>query len=406
MAEGRHIVPVTVSQLLKTSNNELGNALSSVKSMLESGQAYRLAPETITWYNGITDNGTRADEKIARANGTPWSPPSVPLPPPEYVTYQTTQYNLSDPASLSALNAARSRNGEAPVPGQTNSNQQQMSSPTTNSSGVRYDVPSYVNGQLVPGNYAPGTPQTFGTPSGSTSSSGGSSFNASTVGLPPEFQELYSQLETYLAELNRRGQVLNPNIEITPEQVLQFTQQAESEINPYFSGQLKLSKESLMNSLGYTKDEILRSEADAERKYGRNLQGVGETMAESGFAQSGRRNIAEQDLAYDTQRSLEDTRRQFAQSAGNAARSFAQQFGTSELPSISMGAAPTVTPGSAKFGRTASELPLYQLSGDVYNGLIGEQEFARRGSVKTRASELEGAFRSNEALKQARALTL
>lgn len=234
----------------------------------------------------------------------------------------------------------------------------------------------------------------------------GNQSTADLSGLPPELVGLYTQLEDYLDELEKKGMVLNPNVEITPEKLQEFTKQAETEINPYFSSQLKLSRESLLSDLGYSRQQIQLKEQDLERQYGKQLKGIGEQAAETGFAQSGRRVMEEKDLAYQTQRTLDDTRGAFAQNAGNAARTFAQQYGTSELPGFNLTSAPRALAGESTFQKDTREIPLYNLSSDVYDGLIGEQEFNRRGSVRNRASQLEEAFRTQQGTNQQRNLIL
>lgn len=229
---------------------------------------------------------------------------------------------------------------------------------------------------------------------------------AANDALPPELQGLYDQLEQYLEELKKRGQVLNPNIEITPEKLAEFLSQAETEINPYFAGQLKLAKDTLINTLQYSKNALLQNEAQTARLYDRNLRGLGETAAEQGFAQSGLRKRDEGVLAQETNDAIQQAREAFSFNAGNAARGFAQQYGSAELPSLNLGQTPTFNAGQYGFQKTGRNLPLYELDPSVYDGLIGSQEFARRGAVQSRASELESAYRTQQALDQQRQLIL
>lgn len=252
----------------------------------------------------------------------------------------------------------------------------------------------------------PSTSGTSGNAAGSSSTTGTTGTGTSTTGLAPEFQAIYDSLDKYLSELEKRGQVLNPNIEITPAQAAEFLAKAQNEINPYFQGQIKMAKDSLLASLGYTKEELANTESDLERKYGTSLRTLGENAAETGFAQSGRRIFDENTLAQDTASTIGANRRQFANQAGNLARTFAQTYGTSELPSFNLGAAPQVASGESKFGRSLTESPLYQLSPDVYSGLIGSEEYKRRQAVSSRASELENAFRTTQGISQARTLML
>ena len=224
--------------------------------------------------------------------------------------------------------------------------------------------------------------------------------------MPEAFTALFSVLVNYLEELKKRGQVINPLVEITPEKTAEFMSKAEFEINPYYASQVKLAREGFLRSLGYTRDEILSQEQDAERKYRSSVRQLGEQLAETGFAQSGARQLGEQELAEQTQRDLERARRKAEFDIGSEAREFAQKYGTEQLPAETITETPRVLPSQLSFERTGRTLPLYSLSPDVYQGLIGEQEFQRRGNVGTRASQLEEAFRTKEQLKQQRQLTL
>lgn len=245
-----------------------------------------------------------------------------------------------------------------------------------------------------------------GSGSGSSGSSGGFSLGIDISGLPPEFQEIYTQLEGYLGELQKRGQVINPNVQITPDKIAQFISQAEKEINPYYANRLKVAKEGFLREVGYTAEEITRQEKLDEQTYQRNLQGLGEQSAESGFAQSGRRIQDEQDLAQGTQEAIDARRRSAAFQLGSQARQFAQQFGGAQTPNFNIPDAPGVFAGENKFAQSGRTLPFYQLSPEVYDGLVGEDEFQRRAQVAGRTSELEEALRTTQGIDQARRLTL
>ena len=166
-----------------------------------------------------------------------------------------------------------------------------------------------MSGNITGGNSGTGTVPSGGTSGGTTGgTSGGTTPDLSS--LPPELQQLYTQLETYLKELEKRGQVLNPNIEITPQKMAEFLKQAETEIAPYYANLLKTSRDSLYQTLGFTRDQVLINEQRLEQQYGKNLRGLGETSAEQGFALSGLRQRDEGELATDTQQVIDDSRRQ------------------------------------------------------------------------------------------------
>lgn len=248
-----------------------------------------------------------------------------------------------------------------------------------------------------------GTPGAF-QQGGSSGEGGIPDFNLTPTG-NPEMDAMLKTLQTYLNELKARGQVLNPNIDITPEKAAEFLAKAESEINPYYQGQLKMAREQLLSSAGYAKDQLEQYERQLASQYNLQHKQLGEQAADQGFAQSGIRKQGETQLATEVQDRLTLNRQQLQNQLGNVARSFAQNWGTSELPGLNISRTPQVT-GMGSFQTDSSTQPFYSLSPEVYNGLIGTEEFNRRGAVQQRVSQLESAFRTQGAIDQARKLIL
>ncbi len=224
----------------------------------------------------------------------------------------------------------------------------------------------------------------------------------------PQLQAMGESLritQQYLDKLVEQGKTINPSVEITPEQTASFLAQAQREIDPYYASQLKIARENLLSSTGYTADQITAQEANWEKQYGKALKTAGETAAESGMALSGERQLGETELAQGTQEQIDQARKQAQYGAGQSARQFAQEWGTAQLPTPTLGATPQVQAGQSAFVRGSSASPFYQLSPDTYSGLVGTQEYNKQVAEKTRASELEGAFRGQQELKT-RSLTL
>lgn len=267
----------------------------------------------------------------------------------------------------------------------TNTAPAQATEPTATPGGGTTGAPPIAQGGTVNGNTTPADIST----------------------LPPEFQALYSQLNTYLQQLQQRGQVLNPNVEITPAQTAAFLQQAKNEIDPYYQSQLKLATDTLTSSLNYASQQEQTAEQRLQQTYGRSLEGIGSTAADQGFAQSGIRQRNESDLAYNTNNQMQDARNALTQNSNNAARSFAQLWGTNSLPSqLITNEIPRAIAGQPNFAQGGGTTPLYQLSPEVYAGLTGTQQYQQNADVANRASQLESAFRSNQAVDQGRQLTL
>ncbi len=220
------------------------------------------------------------------------------------------------------------------------------------------------------------------------------------------YAELYKQLKGQLDALQKKGQVINPNVQITPQKLGEFMSQAAKEIDPFYASQLKIAKDSFLTSIGYSKDQILREEAEVERQYGTQVRNIGENAAEQGFAQSGRRKLDEQNLATDTQNQIDSGRRSLSYQAGQSARQFAQQYGSSSLTNPTLSGAPRVLAGQSAFEKSGGENPFYQLSPEVYQGLVGSQQYEQDASKRRRASELEEAYRTQQGISQQRALIL
>jgi hypothetical protein len=248
-----------------------------------------------------------------------------------------------------------------------------------------------------------------GTASGSSGTSSGSTSGGSSGGSTAQdpMTLVLDQIQAYLDKLATLGQTINPNVEITPAKAAEFLSQAEREIDPYFASQLKLAKEGFMRSIGYTAEDITRNEKEMEKKYGQTVRQLGSSLAEAGMTLSGERNLQEQNLAQDTQSQMDQNRRLASFNAGTAARQFAGEWGSSAVQNApNIAAAPRVLAGQESFASSGSSNPFYELSPDVYNGLTGSQQWNRQTQVRSRAAELENAWRQSEYLKSARALTI
>ena len=217
--------------------------------------------------------------------------------------------------------------------------------------------------------------------------------------------QLLQQTQQFLDNLIQQGQTINPQIEITPEQTAQFLTQAQAEISPYYASQMALAREGLLRDAGYTSDEIARSEAETEKKYGQNLRTLGVNAAESGMALSGGRQLDEQNLAQDTQSAIDQNRKLQEYNMGNKARTFAGEWGGEDLPEFSYSSAPKVTAGVGSFSRSLDTKPFYNISDSVYQGLKGSKDYEQEVAQRTRGSELGEAWRTKEE-NRVRSLTL
>lgn len=202
----------------------------------------------------------------------------------------------------------------------------------------------------------------------------------------PSVQGLSSaQIEQVLQNMTNQGMVVNPNKNLTELDVAEFMRRAESEVAPYYAEQLRIGREQYLRAAGYNTDQIVENEKNLEQKYGKELRTQTEQFAESGFAQSGRRTLADENLASAYQSSIGEGRRKLAYDEGNRALEFAKTYGSTGFNQInfpSPGAQPRVLPGVSSFNRAGDALPLYNISNNVLQGVIGSQQKEQATGVR------------------------
>ena len=237
---------------------------------------------------------------------------------------------------------------------------------------------------------------------------GADTTGSETTGIDPEIQAMLNALTTGLADLNKRGLMINPdvNFEDEPELMAKFLKQAETEIDPYYSTQLKLARESLFSELGYAGEEIQIKEVELERQYGKRVRRIGAEMAERGFAQSGARRLEEEELAQTTQSQIDAGRRALSQGAERGAREYAQLYGTPQLPQRELPLSPIAGIGTETFTKPSGTRPFYTLSPDIYEGLKGQRQYEQEAAKRTRIAELESDERIKRGIDELRKITL
>lgn len=220
--------------------------------------------------------------------------------------------------------------------------------------------------------------------------------NIDTTGWSDQMMSMYTDVQSYIEDLIQQGQMINPYIELDEATLAGFLDQAQKEISPYYQQLTNQAKDDLFKTMEYNTNVFNEQEAALERKYGKNVESLGEEAAESGLVYSGRRKKTERELAEETQRTVGSNRDKFlhtAQGLGTQTERFvgSQALGGLNVPSLR--GKPTVTAGKAGFQRTGEDLPVYRLSG----GLLGDLEKQKEVAQSQRASQLEGVYRGKRA---------
>jgi hypothetical protein len=204
-----------------------------------------------------------------------------------------------------------------------------------------------------------------------------------------------SDLDNILGELSKvvdnmvsSGKVVNPDIEITPEQITEFTNLASSQISPYYKSQIDWIKEDLDKSVVNLKKQYDLYKQDEEQKFKTNLTGIGETSAEQGFARSGIRKKQEEELIQGTNRSLESNALQLENNLRGLYGTTAKTIGTSEISSLPSYTfeSPQVGYQGLTTGRSLNFAPQTNVMGSLYEQKK-EAEALRLSKLKQAARE-------------------
>lgn len=216
---------------------------------------------------------------------------------------------------------------------------------------------------------------------------------AAFEGLPKELQGAYLQTLRALGERIEAGEVINPDIEITPEMAKEFLDQATSEIDPFFREQIGLVKSDLDLSFQRMQEDFETGVRRAEEPFKLGLAAQAETEAQRGLAFGSARGGREQRAITGQQELISDAGQDVARTQQDLLRSAERQIGSEELGGVQ-------APGVQQFGVSRSGFTptgtrqLFTPQG----GLVGSLGKQKEVDVRRRASELESAFRTTRNL--------
>lgn len=211
--------------------------------------------------------------------------------------------------------------------------------------------------------------------------------------MSPELQMAYLQMMQSLGRQIEAGKVLNPNIEITPEKVQEFTNQATSELDPYYQEVINNYKDDLNTSILRLKTDFETGVRNAEDPFKRNLAAVAESEAQAGLTYGSERAKREQTNVLGQQQLIDENALKVQRSAEDAYKQAERTIGSDALSGVSI---PNIKDYNVnKLGFAESGLRnLYATKGN----LVGTFQKEKTTNIRTRASELEDAYRQNRIL--------
>lgn len=213
--------------------------------------------------------------------------------------------------------------------------------------------------------------------------------------LPEEVKPMFLQAARSLSKSIEAGKVVNPDIEITPQKIGEFYEQAKRELDPYYTEQFNALENDISLSLQRMTDDYNRAVADARDPFRRALDRQAGTEANQGTAFSSGRLDRQNAMVTEQQQRLDDLRRRTEESGQNLLRGYEGQVGSDRarritLPSLSSA---TATARGLDIGGPRSLNP--ELFGGVSFGTIGA---ARETALRGRQNELESDYRRDRVL--------
>lgn len=229
---------------------------------------------------------------------------------------------------------------------------------------------------------------TAGSSSRSTASSGNNAGNGTSIPSTGNAQldQILSQLQTQITNAQANGQMINPNIELTPAEVKKFLDQATKEIDPYYSSQITAIRQNLDRSLDELEQSYQIQKKQDEADFKKTLGNKREDLAGTGLAFSGVRGNAEKTLAEDQNRSLESTALSVKSKARGLVTDAENRIGSRNLASLKM---PNLVQYGASTGGDGSIYNKRTLNFDGLGNITGDLEYSKNRDIRTLSDYLQ-----------------
>lgn len=213
----------------------------------------------------------------------------------------------------------------------------------------------------------------------------------SNSSLPPSAEKVLDVLQDKIAQTP-----INPDVQISPEMIQKFYQQAKIELEPYYGQLFKQAQEDLTIGFKQIGEDLAANERTLETNYGKSLENVQEDAASRGLTFSSIRDKGEQTLAEQTQAAIENGRREAERRALSLGTQGERQLGSANLPNLpGINEAPTPIlnkPGVYSFAKPTGVRDLFKPIGST-SGKLEQDKLAAIEGRKLDLTNQERAYR-------------
>jgi len=211
--------------------------------------------------------------------------------------------------------------------------------------------------------------------------------------LSMEGQLAQIQLQLAHEKVLEAGKVVNPNIEISMEQVKKFTDDALTELDPYYQEQIGNYKDDLDTSISRLTEDFNTGVRNSEDPYKRNLAVVAENEAQAGTVYGSERKVRENINVENQQRAIDETSRDLGRRIEDQYTKAERTLGSDVISGID-------TPTINEY-KVSNQGIQQSGSRDLFNpkgGLVGSLQKEKEVALKGRVSELKEDYRKKRIL--------
>lgn len=138
-----------------------------------------------------------------------------------------------------------------------------------------------------------------------------------------------------------KGNVVNPDLQITPEIIQKFTDYVTQKIHPQYAETMQGIKDQLARDTGLLSAKYENDTANQEGQYKANLGNARENYAGAGLAFSGQRGMGELNMRDTQNRALDYNSLLYGNQLGDTARTAEQKLGTAGMSGFQLPTNPT-----------------------------------------------------------------
>lgn len=202
----------------------------------------------------------------------------------------------------------------------------------------------------------------------------------------PKLDAILAEMQKKVNDAQANGQMINPNIELTPAEIKKFLDQATSEIDPYYASQIAAIRKNLDMSLDELQKSYDLQKQQNEADFKANLGVQQEQLADTGLAFSGARKQRENALVSDQNRMLEDKAASASSKAASAILDTETKIGSRNLANLQMPNLVQYEASTENGGRLKNKR---SLNFGTRGGQTGDVEYNRNRDIRSLSDYLQ-----------------